>query len=94
MRRFYKHLSHARWTHCNAVQHAASPKVTLTLEAPIDQSIQDHFILCAGFADLDCHCSSPLFCGGVHYIPSKPLPAKVQWVQNLVTSPDALMHPE
>eukprot|EP00978_Attheya_sp_CCMP212_P022732 scaffold68203_cov64-Attheya_sp.AAC.1 len=46
-------LSHAMWTHRNAAQHAAEPEVTLTLEASIDQSIQDHFV--HGFADLNRH---------------------------------------
>eukprot|EP00978_Attheya_sp_CCMP212_P006316 scaffold14292_cov60-Attheya_sp.AAC.3 len=97
-------LSHAMWTHHNAAQHAAEPEVALTLEASIDQSIQDHFI--HGFAYLDRRCSYPLYRGGVRCILSKPLPAKVQWLQNLVTArehqwrlqgrtgPNALMHPE
>jgi hypothetical protein len=70
-------LSHAMWTHCNAAQHAAEPEVALSLEASIDQSIQDHFV--HGFADLDRRRSyPPLYRGGVRYILSKPLPAKVQ----------------
>eukprot|EP00978_Attheya_sp_CCMP212_P007992 scaffold18611_cov33-Attheya_sp.AAC.1 len=97
-------LSHAMWTHRNAMQHATEPEVALTLEASIDPSIQDHFV--HGFADLDRRRSYPLYCGGMRYILSKPLPAKVQWLQNLVaarerqwrlqgrTGPDALMHPE
>ena len=97
-------LSHAMWTHRNAAQHAAEPEVALSLEASIDQSIQDHFV--HGFADLDRRRSYPLYRGGVRYILSKPLPAKVQWLQNLVaarerqwrlqgrTGTDALMHPE
>lgn len=97
-------LSQAMWTHRNAAQHAAEPEVALSLEAAIDQSIQDHFV--QGFADLDRRRSYPLFRGGVRYILSKPLPAKVQWLQNLVaarerqwrlqgrTGTDALMHPE
>eukprot|EP00978_Attheya_sp_CCMP212_P026433 scaffold86958_cov81-Attheya_sp.AAC.1 len=97
-------LSQAMWTHRNAAQHAAEPEVALSLEAAIDQSIQDHFV--QGFADLDRRRSYPLYRGGARYILSKPLPAKVQWLQNLVaarerqwrlqgrTGTDALMHPE
>jgi hypothetical protein len=70
-------LSHAMWTHHNAAQHTAEPEVALSLEASIDQSIQDHFV--HGFADLDRRRSyPPLYRGGVRYILSKPLPAKVQ----------------
>eukprot|EP00978_Attheya_sp_CCMP212_P041344 scaffold235848_cov52-Attheya_sp.AAC.1 len=92
--------------HRNAAQHAAAPKVALSLEleASIDQSIQDHFK--HGFSYLDRRHSYPFYRGGARFILSKLLPAKVQWIQNLVTArerqwrlqgrtgPDALMHPD
>eukprot|EP00978_Attheya_sp_CCMP212_P004716 scaffold10357_cov66-Attheya_sp.AAC.2 len=59
-----------------------STKIALSLEAAIDQSINDHFSY--GFSNLDLHQSYPLFHGGVRYILSKSLPAntcKVRLVQ-------------
>jgi hypothetical protein len=97
-------LSHAMWSHRNAAQHATSPELALTLEASVDQSIQDHFT--QGFNDLDRRRSAPLFRGGIRYILSKPFPTKIQWLQNLIAArerqwrilgrrgPDALMTPE
>jgi hypothetical protein len=63
-------LSQAMWNHRNVGQHATLSEIALSLEASVDQSIQDHFT--QGFNDLHRRHSSPFYLGGLRYILSKP----------------------
>jgi hypothetical protein len=45
------------WSHQNSAQHVMAPELALSLEAPVDQSIEDYFA--QGFAVLDITATLP-----------------------------------